>query len=66
VPNAFEENGVEEILALMKKHQIEKLVNSDSRELEIKARQQIEKLSVSAEMKEMINQFLDKITNRMR
>ncbi len=66
IQNVFEENGVEEILILMKKHQIEKLVNSDLKELEIKVRQQIEKLSVSAEMKEMINQFLDKITNRMR
>ena len=66
VPNAFAENNVDQILALMKKYQISELVEKDLAKLKTKAQQQIEELSVPVQMKEMMLQFLDRITNRIR
>lgn len=63
-PTAFTENGVAEIMELMKKHQIQQQVTTDLAELETKAQQQLEKLPV--ELKQMLTQFLDKIANRIR
>jgi geranylgeranyl diphosphate synthase, type I len=65
-PNSFAENGVEEVLTLMKKHGIEELVKNDLVKLETKAKQQIENLLAPEKLKKMMSQFLDKITNRIR
>lgn len=64
VPTAFEKNGVEKILSLMKKHRVQQQVTKDLEELKNTAQQQIKKLPTK--LKQMLTQFLDKTTNRIR
>ncbi|MBT3249757.1 MAG: polyprenyl synthetase family protein [Candidatus Pacebacteria bacterium] len=55
-PGTFAENGVEEILSLMEKHQIVELVNNDLEKLEVNSQQQIKELRV-VEFRKMLKEF---------
>jgi len=63
---SLDEGCAEEMLGLMKNHQIRELVNEDIKKLETKTQQQIKKLSTLMELKEMLVEFLEMSLKRKK